>query len=74
MQVMSPYDQILGHMRICKFRKKYTPDFRMQVVLSGDQFRNQCKWRHLVAKFASNASGAHLVEQFGTKGDYVAQI
>ena len=30
----------------------------MQVVLSGGQNCNQCKWRHLVAKFATNASGA----------------
>ena len=30
----------------------------MQVVPSGGQICNQCKWRHLVAKFATNASGA----------------
>ena len=29
----------------------------MQVVPSGGQIRNQCKWRHLVAKFATYASG-----------------
>ena len=30
----------------------------MQVVLSRGQICNQCKWRHLVAKFGTNASGA----------------
>ena len=30
----------------------------MQVVPSGGQICIQCKWRHLVAKFATNASGA----------------
>ena len=30
----------------------------MQVVPSGGQICNQCKWRHLVAKFATYASGA----------------
>jgi len=30
----------------------------MQVVPSGGQIRNQCKWRHLVAKFATKVSGA----------------
>ena len=29
----------------------------MQVVPSGGQIYNQCKWRHLVAKFGTNASG-----------------
>ena len=30
----------------------------MHVTLPGGQLWNQCKWCHLVAKFASNASGA----------------
>ena len=30
----------------------------MQVVPSGGQICNQCKWRHLVDKFGTNASGA----------------
>ena len=30
----------------------------MQVAPSGGQICNLCKWRHLVAKFATNASGA----------------
>ena len=30
----------------------------MQVAPSGGQICNQCKWRHLVAKFGTNASGA----------------
>ena len=30
----------------------------MQVVPSGGQIFNQCKWRHLVAKFGTNASCA----------------
>ena len=30
----------------------------MQVVPSGGQICNQCKWRHLVAQFGTNASGA----------------
>ena len=30
----------------------------MHVMLPGSQLWNQCKWRHLVAKFATNASGA----------------
>ena len=30
----------------------------MQVVPSGGQIRKQCKWRHLVAKFATNLIGA----------------
>ena len=30
----------------------------MQVVPSGGQIRNQCKWCHLVAKFAIKVSGA----------------
>ena len=30
----------------------------MQVVPSGGQIRNQCKWRHLVAKFATKVSSA----------------
>ena len=30
----------------------------MQVVPSGGQIFNQCKWRHLVAKIGTNASGA----------------
>jgi len=29
-----------------------------RVAPSGGQFCNQCKWRHLVAKFGTNASGA----------------
>ena len=29
----------------------------MQVTPSGGQICNQCKWRHLVAKFGTNASG-----------------
>ena len=29
----------------------------MHVTLPGGQLWNQCKWRHLVAKFATNASG-----------------
>ena len=31
----------------------------MQVVPSGGQVCNLCKWRHLVAMFATNASGAN---------------
>ena len=30
----------------------------MQVMQSGGQLWKQCKWRHLVGKFATNASGA----------------
>ena len=30
----------------------------MQVAPSGGQICNACKWRHLVAKFATYASGA----------------
>ena len=30
----------------------------MQVVPSGGQIRNQCMWRHLVARFATKVSGA----------------
>ena len=30
----------------------------MQVAPFGGPICNQCKWRHLVAKFATNASGA----------------
>ena len=30
----------------------------MHVTLPGGQLRNQCKWFHLVATFATNASGA----------------
>ena len=30
----------------------------MQVAPSGGQICNKCKWRHLVAKFATNVSGA----------------
>ena len=30
----------------------------MQVAQSGGQICNQCKWRHLVAKIGTNASGA----------------
>ena len=30
----------------------------MHVTLPGGQLWNQCKWCHLVAKFATNASGA----------------
>ena len=30
----------------------------MQVAPSGGQIWNQCKWHHLVAKFATYASGA----------------
>merc|ERR1712020_341122 len=30
----------------------------MQVAPSGAQICNLCKWRHLLAKFATNASGA----------------
>ena len=33
----------------------------MQVVPSGGQICNLCKWLHLVAKFAINASGAMLL-------------
>ena len=33
----------------------------MQVVPSGGQICNLCKWLHLVAKFATNASGAMLL-------------
>ena len=32
----------------------------MQVAQSGVQIWNSCKWRHLVAKFATNASGPML--------------
>ena len=30
----------------------------MQLAPSGDQIWNQCKWRHLVDNFVTNASGA----------------
>ena len=30
----------------------------MHVTLPGGQLWNQCKWRHVVAKFGTNASGA----------------
>ena len=30
----------------------------MHVTLPGGQIWNQCKWRHLVAKFATKVSGA----------------
>ena len=33
----------------------------MQVAPSGGQICNLCKWRHLVAKFATNVSGAMLL-------------
>ena len=33
----------------------------MQVAPSGGQICNLCKWRHLVAKYATNASGAMLL-------------
>ena len=33
----------------------------MQVAPSGGQICNLCKWRHLVAKFATNASGVMLL-------------
>ena len=33
----------------------------MQVAPSGGQICNLCKWRHLVAIFATNASGAMLL-------------
>ena len=33
----------------------------MQVASSGGQIYNLCKWRHLVAKFATNASGVMLL-------------
>ena len=33
----------------------------MQVVPSGSQICNYCKWRHLVAKFETNVSGAMLL-------------
>ena len=32
----------------------------MQVVPYGGQIFNQCKWRHLIAKFGTNASGAKI--------------
>ena len=32
----------------------------MQVAPSGGQICDQCKWRHLVAKFATNAGAAML--------------
>ena len=32
----------------------------MQVTPSGGQYFNSCKWRHLVAKFGTNASGATI--------------
>ena len=32
----------------------------MQVAPSCGQFFNSCKWRHLVAKFGTNASGATI--------------
>ena len=34
----------------------------MQVAPSGGQICNKCKWRHLVAKFGTNASSAMQVE------------
>ena len=33
----------------------------MQVVPSGGQICDKCKWHHLVAKFATDASGAMLL-------------
>ena len=33
----------------------------MQVAPSGGQICNLCKWRHLVAKFATNVSSAMLL-------------
>ena len=33
----------------------------MQVAPSGGQICNLCKWRHLVAKFGTNASGVMLL-------------
>ena len=33
----------------------------MQMAPSGGEICNECKWRHLVAKFATNASGAMLL-------------
>ena len=36
----------------------------MQVAPSGDQICNQYKWRHLVAKSGTNASGAIQVTKF----------
>ena len=37
----------------------------MHVMLPGGQLWNQCKWCHLVAKFAANAR-RHLVANIGT--------
>ena len=33
----------------------------MQVAPSGGQIYNLCKWRHLVVKYVTNASGAMLL-------------
>ena len=38
----------------------------MQVAPSGGQICNYCKWRHLVAKFATNVKWRHLVSIFAT--------
>ena len=33
-----------------------------QMAPSGGQYFNSCKWRHLVANFATNATGAEFLD------------
>ena len=51
----------------------------MQVAPPGDQIFHQCKWRHLMAKFLANTSGAtwwlnfqqmHVVESLAICNQY----
>ena len=42
----------------------------MHVTLPGGQLWNQCKWCHLVAKFATNAR-RHLVAKIGNNASVV---
>ena len=60
-------DQILNQSKLCHLLTKFAsgaiswPNLQlMQVVPSGGKICNFCKWRHLVAKFATNARGATL--------------
>ena len=46
----------------------------MQVAPSCGQFFNSCKWRHLVAKFGTNASGATISWKDNSSSDAIPWV
>ena len=55
---VSLVDEVTNSILVDDTNRAIPGNLEMQVAPPGDQIWNQCKWRHLMANFGTNASGA----------------